>query len=207
MKRKSLLLMLVVITLGGCRLGMLLQPDPRPLVEAKYKIAKGKKLAVLIDDYMSPVNNPELKSVLAKKIADGLVEGGAVRAGSVVSIESVNQIPKDSPDGKKISIQHIGSQVQADYVLYVNIIDFKIQGDPENPLIQPTARAYIKVIDVSTGERLWPIDVTGEPVEAQGRMDTETLSDNPDTSKWTDTLTDLLSVEVVQLFFDHRSGK
>jgi hypothetical protein len=198
----------VLVTLGsltGCRtVSALLAPDPRPFVEAKYKFAKGKKVAVLIDDYLAPVNSPGMKRELAQKIGDGLIEAGAVRAGDLVSTESVAQLPKEAAQGKKLSIQNIGKQVQADEVLYINIVEFNLQADPENPLIHPKARAYVKVVNVEDGDRLWPIDITGEPIEAKSRMENELISDKADTSKWAERLSLLVASEVVDLFFDHR---
>lgn len=201
-----LVLSLVILGgLTGCRaVSTLLAPDPRPMVEAKYKFDKGKKIAVLIDDYLAPVSNPGMKRELAQKIGDGLIEAGAVRAGDLISTESVVQLPKDTPQGKKLSIQNIGKQVQADQVLYINIVEFNLQSDPENPLIQPKARAYVKVVNVEDGDRLWPIDVTGEPIEAKSRMENELLSDKADTSRYADRLSILIASEVIGLFFDHR---
>jgi hypothetical protein len=200
-----LLALLILGSLTGCRaVSTLLAPDPRPLVEAKYKFTKGKKIAVLIDDYLAPVNSPGMKPALAKKIGDGLIEAEAIRAGDLVSTESVAQLPKDTAQGKQLSIQNIGKQVQADQVLYVNIVEFNLQADPENPLIQPKARAYVKVINVGDGDRLWPVDVTGEPIEAKSRMENDLITDKPDTSRWTERLSILVASEVIGLFFDHR---
>jgi hypothetical protein len=192
-------------SLTGCRtVSALLAPDPRPLVEAKYKFVKGKKIAVLVDDYLAPITSPGMKRGLAQKIGDGLIEAGAVRAGDLVSTESVAQLPKDTAQGKKISIQNIGKQVQADQVLYVNIVEFNLQADPENPLIHPKARAYVKVVNVEDGDRLWPIDITGEPIEAKSRMQNELITDKADTSPFAERLSLLVASEVVDLFFDHR---
>jgi hypothetical protein len=204
----SLLVLLALGNLSGCRaISYLIAPDARAMVEAKHKFTKGIKIAVLIDDYLAPVNNPGTKSALAKKIGDGLVEAGALRPGDLVSTEAVAQLPKDTLQGKKLSIQNIGKQVNADQVLYINIVEFNLQSDPENPLIQPKARAFVKVINVSDGDRLWPIDVTGEPLEAKSRMEGDILSEKPDTALWADRLSNLLASEVIGLFFDHREVK
>jgi hypothetical protein len=204
----SILTLLTLGCLSGCReISTLLAPDARAMVDAKYKFTKGMKIAVLIDDYLAPVNNPGTKSALTKKIGDGLVEAGALRPGDLVSTDAVAQLPKDTLQGKKLSIQNIGKQVNADQVLYINIVEFNLQSDPENPLIQPKARAFVKVINVSDGDRLWPIDVTGEPLEAKSRMEGEILSEKPDTALWADRLSNLLASEVIGLFFDHREVK
>jgi hypothetical protein len=207
-KSKSLLAVLIALAIfSGCKLPMILLTDPRAKIDAKYKFTKGKKIVVLVDDYMSPVNKPEMKRDMTAKISDGLIQAGAVRAGDIISTDKVNDTAKENSAGKKYSIQRVGRDVGADYVLYVNIIDFNLQSDPENPLVQPKAKAFVKVIEVSTGERLWPIDVTGEPIEAKIRAATDIASESTDTSKWTEELSDNLTSEVIGLFFDHREEK
>lgn len=207
MKIVKCALVLLCVLSAGCQLAGLLTPDPRPVIEAKYKLTKGKKVAVLVDDYMCPVSDSELKRSLAQKINQGFMDAGVLRAGDLVGTEQVEEIPKDTAQGKKVSIQKIGEQVQADYVVYVNIIDFSIQSDPDNPLVQPKARAYVKVIEVATGERLWPIDLAGEPVEVTGRLAGELVSENTDARPYTESLSDDLAAEIVGLFFEHRKGK
>jgi hypothetical protein len=203
-----LIVFLTLPCFTGCRaISTLLAPDPRAMIEAKYKFEKGKKIAILIDDYLAPVNNPGMKPALAKTIGDGLIEAQAIRPGDLVSTDAVDQIPKEGGQGKKVSIQNIGKQVSADQVLYINIVEFNLQSDPDNPLIQPKARAYVKVINVSDGERIWPVDITGEPIEAKGRMENDLLSDKPDTSAWSQRLSLLVASEVIGLFFDHRDEK
>lgn len=202
MKSCKILIALALIgALGGCKLGAIFMPEPK--TAAKYKFTKGKKVAVLIDDYMSPAVNPGMKPALAQKIAAALLEGEALRPGDLIAAEAVDQTAKDGPGGKKLSIQHIGKEVGADLVVYVNITDFSLQSDPDNPLIFPKAKAYVKVVEVTTGERLWPIDLAGEPLETSGRMEGDLASDSADNSKWSDQLTDQLAVEVAMLFFDH----
>jgi len=205
MNRKFLSSLLVLsMILGGCKYATLLVTDPRQMIEAKYKMAKGKKIAVLVDDYLSPINNPDMKKDLAMLISDGLIQAQAVRAGDMISTDKVYETPKESPDGKKLSIQRIGKDVGADYVIYVNIIDFNLQSDPENPLIKPKAKAFVKLVEVSTGERLWPIDMSGEPIEATSRVANDIASEATDTTKWTQELIDTLASQTVGMFFDHR---
>ena len=204
MRINKILLLCLLITRAGCQYGMILMTNPRQMVEAKYKLEKGKKIAILVDDYMSPIDSPGMKAELARKIGAGLVEAGAIRPADLVSTQAIEQTPKDTSDNKKLSIQHIGKELQADYVLYVNITDFKLQAEADNPLIQPRATANVKVIEVQTGERLWPVDAAGEPIEAKGKMEGELTTENSDNSKYSEQLTDLLAAKIMELFFSHR---
>jgi hypothetical protein len=188
-------------TLAGCSgLAALL---PRK-VAAEYSLPKKQKYAVFVDDYMAPSGSLNLKKTLAKAIGDAMIEGRVCREEDMVDVERVFDQPSDSPDGKKLSIQHIGGELGAAYVVYVNLIEFNLQSDPENPMIYPKARAYVKVIEVATGERLWPIDIAGYPIEAKDRMQGEVAAE-ADREEWTKKLTDLLAEDVAQLFYDHES--
>ena len=199
-----LLVLLIVPAFVGCKLATLLAPDPRPLVSAQFKLSKAKKTAVLIDDYMAPIQSPELKAELAQKVAANLTEGGALRAGDLIGSDKVNDVSKESDEGKKNSIQRIGRDLGADIVVYVNVVDFNLQSDPDNPLIQPQARAYVKVVDVASGERLWPIDITGQPVQATTRMEGDLASDTSAKAQATEKIIDKLAAQVAELFFEHR---
>lgn len=208
MKRQTLLLLLTLtmaISLSGCQLAPFLLPDPHGKVPAEYKLPAKQRYAIFIDDYMAPVGSPETKKALAATIGGYLVEGKVLRAEDLVDVNQVYDQPTESPESKKYSIQHIGGEVRADYVLYVNVIEFNLQADEENPLVQPKARAYVKLIEVSTGERLWPVDLAGFSIEAKERMSGE-MFEEADKNEWSAKLIEKLAVEVAQLFFEHSAG-
>ncbi len=197
--------MLIGITgLTGCAyvsaVALLLTPEEK--IPAEYKIPEKKKVAVLVDDYMSPLGNLELKKSLATTVGQQLVAAKAIKPEDLIDPEKVLAAPTDTTDGKKLSIQHIGRDVHADYVIYINIIDFNLQSDPDNPLIQPKSRAYVKVIEVATGERLWPIDVAGYPIQGKEHMQGE-MAEEADKNEWSQKLVDKLASSAAELFYDH----
>jgi hypothetical protein len=205
MKKHQTLLLLALtisINLAGCQFATLLLPDPRGTTPAEYKLPAKQRYAIFIDDYMAPVGSPEAKKALAQKIGNYLVEGKAIKQADLVDAEKVYDQPTDSPDGKKLSIQHIGSQTGADYVIYINVVEFNLQSDEDNPLVQPKARAFVKLIEVSTGERIWPVDMAGFSIEAKEHPSTEMMED-ADKTEWNEKLTEKLAAEVAEIFFDH----
>jgi hypothetical protein len=208
MKRHNFLLLLTLtisISLSGCQFASLLLPDPHGKVPAEYKLPAKQRYAIFIDDYMAPVGSPETKKALAATIGGYLVEGKVMRAEDLVDVNQIYDQPTESSEGKKHSIQHIGGEVGADYVLYINVTEFNLQADEENPLVQPKARAYVKLIEVNTGERLWPVDLAGFSIEAKERMSGE-MFEEADKNEWSAKLIDKLAVEVAQLFFEHSAG-
>ncbi len=190
---------------GGCALGVLFVPDPHQLIQAEYKIPKGQKVAVLIDDNLAPLPSPTMKSQLAKKISDILISNKAIKDYQAIKYEKVKRVATKIIDNKKISIKKVGELVKADYVIYVNIIEFNLQSDSDNPLIKPLARAYVKVIDVKTGERVWPVSFLGKEVMASQRMAAE-LASSPKRTEYADKLLDSLAEHIAWLFCNHREG-
>ena len=207
MRTKIFITLLTMVLIGGCgRLGVLLMPDPRPFVAAQYKIPKGKKVAILIDDDLSPLPAATMKSELAKQIYDILIKNKAIKDYQKVDYEKVRRACTKVTQGKKVSIRQVGQQVKADYIIYVNVIEFNLQSDPENPLIKPRARAYVKIIEVSSGNRVWPVDFVGREVIATDRMSAD-LASSSKRSEYADKLLATLAENIAQLFFDHREGK
>ncbi len=196
-----------LIVCSGCgKLGVLFMPDPRLLVPAEFKFAKDKKVAILIDDFLAPLSQPSLKDDLAHEMSKILTNHKAVKPDMMVSYSRVKKNTITSPNGKKQSIREIGQKAGSDYVIYVNITEFNLQEDAENPLVQPYARAYVKVIKVSSGERVWPIERTGHGVEAKIRMSSEYAS-SADRTEWSEKLIKELALDISHLFYDYRQGK
>lgn len=211
LSRSSYLLVVaaVVVTAavgGGCgQLGTLFMPDPRPLVPAQFKLTEGK-IVVLIDDYRVRLEQANIKEHIADKVVELLKSSRAARKAKFLPYKNLRSVKTESPTGKKYSIKRIGEDLGADVVLYVDITQFDLEGDPQSPLILPQGQAHIKVIEVETGDRLWPIDVQGHPVHARGRREAERLT-NANRRKWSETLADMLATEIAELFYEHRQGK
>ncbi len=199
------LLLFCMASIGGCALGVLFVPDPRQLVKAEYRIPKDKKVAILIDDNLAPLPNAKMKNKLAEKIFNILIANKAIKDYQVIKYEKVRRIANRVVDNKKISIKKVGELVKADYVIYINIIEFNLQSDADNPLIKPIARAYVKVIEVETGNRVWPVSFLGKEVIATQRMAAE-LANSSHNSEYTNKLLNALAEQIANLFFDHREG-
>ncbi len=199
------ILCLAFLTAAGCALGVLFVPDPRALVHAEYKIPKGSKVAILIDDDLSPLPSATMKAELAKKIMDKLISSKAIKDYQAIKYEKVKRVATKVFGNKKISIKKVGELVNADYVIYINIIEFNLQSEADNPLIKPIARAYVKVIETKTGNRVWPVSFVGKEVLATKRMASELIS-SPKRSEYNEKLLSALAEQIAWLFIDHREG-
>jgi hypothetical protein len=65
------------------------------------------------------------------------------------------------------SVQRIGRELQADYVLFIVIDEMRVKISPDAPVIEPLARLRFKVIKVGEPPdkaRVWPPERDGRPV-------------------------------------------
>jgi hypothetical protein len=200
------LLTAVAMLLPGCgKLGVLFAPDPRPLIPAQYELPREcKKIAVVIDDFRIETGQENLRERTAEQIELSMkANGAAARGAEFIPYSNIRSIETVSPEGKKHSIKHIGEALGADTVIYIDITQFDLAADTESPLVMPEAQARVKVLNIKTGERLWPIDFAGQPVYARERRQTEQL-ENSNRQEWSEKLAELLGTRIAELFYSHR---
>ena len=192
----------LLATAGCAQMAILFMVDTEPKVPAEFKLPKGKT-ALLIDDYMVDLDGENIKEQMAAKMAELLQTNRAVEKAALIPYETVKTLKTEAPDGRRYSIQRLGKELGAENIIYINISQFELQSDPDSPLIRPAGAARVKVIAVGTGERLWPVDLAGQSVQAQGRREAEVLEAQSQ-QKWTETLADMLATDVAELFYEHR---
>jgi len=153
---------------GGCASLILLGMDePHAKIKAEYQLPEGT-LAIFIDDYLAPLEDPSLKRVICDQIRDELA-AAKVKI-KVVPFRKVAAVTDHDVAGRKLSIQRVGLMAGASHVLYINLARFDVYAAPGEPVVRPNALAYVKVIDVADGERLWPVRTNGREVSHQGRL-------------------------------------
>ncbi len=208
--RKVILLISITI-IAGCSGTAVFLPDLREFVPAKYKLPEDKKLAILIDDFCAPLPIANLKTKLAEKINNVLVDEGPYCQENIINYDEVKRVLIHTNNPMKMQpVAQIGRKVNADFVIYINIVEHSLQQERENPLVRPYIKAYVKVIKVETKEdestRVWPIEKIGKEIVIQERTSAETIQDVDKEKHYTE-LIDKLGDKVAKLFFDHREGK
>jgi len=195
-----------VMFLSGCaRLGILFLPDTQPLVRAEFELPAGKT-AVIVDDLQVSLKDTTVQARIADRVIDLLDAQWSLRKVEFIPCQRSEGLETEMPDGRLVSIQQLGRRLDADTIIYVNLTQFDLQSEPDTPLIFPAGRARIKVVKVSTGERLWPIDLAGRAVRVTGRRQSEALNAKS-REKWTDTLVEMLAGQIADLFYDHRESQ
>ncbi len=84
----------------------------------------------------------------------------------------VHRLRREHPDFRRWSVQRVGREAGADYVIYVRASRLTFRDAPDAPVLTPRLEARIKVIDVhqpAAHARVWPEDPEGHPVQCTRR--------------------------------------
>lgn len=143
---------------------------PDPTQDALFKL-KDRPTAILVENFRNPdlaANDSELLTRnLSEKLAEVVVD--KKKLVDVIPFQKVldlrNARPKEFPD---MTIPQIGKAVGAEQIIYVDLQAGGVAPLGTGETLKGSAQAMIKVVDVATGDTLWPTEMTeGYPVTAQ----------------------------------------
>ena len=155
-------LALVTLTLGamlacaGCNIvgpAFVLIHGP-PKIAAQYKLDPEKKTVVFVDDRANIIPRRSTRLRIAAAAEQGLVENGVVK--EVIRSQAIITAASLDSHANPRSIAQLGRDVGADVVIYATADFFGLS--PDGATYQPTSQLRVKVIDATTGDRLWPED-------------------------------------------------
>jgi len=194
--------LLISSLFSGCGpfYGIFIQPlTPKPKVAAEHKM-NDKRLLIWVDDYSSQQPNPTLRRELSTQLQQELLQHQA--AGSIIDYIDTAQFRYRQPDFARLTIQQLGQKNQADEVLYLLIEKFDLFQDADKGFYQASLSGYAKVIDVATGNRLWPADRNHTPFSDENQLTGESGSTLED--KLIQQLAQKLAQQLASFFYDHQ---
>ncbi len=204
MNRFRLLIMafLAVVFFPGCQqlsaILIIFQP-PTP-VKAEYKIERGKKILVFVDDPKNIAPYERLKNRLATSLNKQLTENKI--AASTVPHERLTNLMLSTPDFNNLTVSEIGQKLGADMIIYVKLEKFSLKDEPATTMWNPKLETSVKVVDCR-GKRLWPDglnthDVTPVELKSQDKNDPNYAEE------LTNQLADKMADNIAKLFYDHK---
>lgn len=152
--------------LGGCNiLGpagyFLLGPEKQ---DAAYELDPEKATVVFVDDSASIVPDRTSRRRIGQATEKVLLDQAEVKR--VISSDSALAVVSREKFGQPLGVSEVGKAVGADVVVYCLITAFTIS--PDGVTYQPTATALVRIVDVNTKERIWPLgDETARQVVVQ----------------------------------------
>lgn len=179
-----LLLPAALLLLAGCNyikaLGILLRPPHT--VKAEYKIEKGK-VAIIVDPAHPEEANPVFEQALMQKLKELFAEKKS--PAEFVSYGDLIAQRQRNPDFGKWTIQHIGHDLGADYVLYLRVERLSSRTSPAYPVVEPSVLMQAKLIDVGKPHeqaRVWPPEKEGREVHCVRQSQEASSADVVDTA-------------------------
>ena len=200
--------MLGMVVLGGCGLiggfyGIFIDPlIPAPQIKAEHDMRE-QRVLVWVDDFATVDQHPQLRSELTRQITRELTDNKAAK--SVVEYADVTRWRDRHADFSMMSLAELGEQLDADEVLHVWIEKFQYHHEAGTGYYRTNMTGSAKVIDVGTGQQVWPMDQTHRPFARVGNL-TEGTGPMFE-KKLVRELSATIAQEISRCFYKHASRK
>jgi hypothetical protein len=178
-------------------------------IPAEHELAEVRTV-VFVDDRRNVFPRTALRTSIGEAIAKDLL--GRKLVPSIVSPRDAIALARQKESGTKpLSISAIGRELDAQQVLYVQVVSFLLAGDGESDGsgvgVRPTANCRVKVIDCVANTRTYPIGDIGE----SGRLVTSRIREvDPEAFRTVasrraveDRLAARVAIDVAELFYEH----
>lgn len=190
--------------LAGCNiLGpagfFLMGPERTP---AQYELDPEKAVVVFVDDSGSLVPERTSRRRIGQTAERALLDEAEIKR--VISSDAALAVASREKFGQPLGVSEIGQAVGADLVVYALVTSFQLS--PDGASFQPSASALVRVVDVKTKERIWPVgDQTAQQVavvstERQGPPPTN-VGQRTQAER---VLAGRLGDEIAKLFYEHQ---
>ena len=117
-----------------------------------YTLDKNASTVIFVDDPSSKIALRRLRYTIADTATKVLLEQRVLT--DMIDPRGILAAAGKERHSERMSITELGKSVGADIVVYAVVTEFSLF--PEAGSYTPTATMRLKVIDVASGERLWP---------------------------------------------------
>ena len=150
-------------------IGPLMSDD---LVQAEFEV-KNKSILVLVDskDPSLLSDYPWLPMDLADAIGKDLVEHEA--CGPVVLPADIETARRVEPKFDSWSIAEVGRYFNVDYILHVEVSEFRLKDSSGSNVYQGQAEAAVRWVSPETSEQAWPVLAAARVVRGETQPDVE----------------------------------
>jgi hypothetical protein len=167
-----------------------------PPVAAQYNPPVQPTL-VLVENYYNPDGSTIDGDLIARQVTDELK--GKTRITMIDPDKITLMRDEDSEKYRTMKTAAIGASVDAKQVIYVDLVQADFTSDTTGSVVHAVARAKVRVVDVTTGQTLWPAgSQRGQEISAT--EDYDPIDNASAASKRTKMLTELSS-RISKLFY------
>lgn len=159
---------LLLVALSGCNIlaPMAYYLRPPQIQKPLYRFPPGATVLLLFETERPEQENPVFTRALFERCKAIFREHK--RAVKLLGPQAVHRLRRSHRDFARWSVQRIGREAGADFVIYVRASRLMLRESPGAPVLTPRLEARIKVIDVhqpAAHARVWPDDPEGYPVQ------------------------------------------
>lgn len=172
--------LLLALTASGCGLlgatyNIFIYPLlPKKKILAEHDMSE-KTVLIWIDDVSTQrTENARLRRELTEQIRDELLKHQAAQ--DIVAYNIIASFRNRHPELGELSPMQLGRSFEADEMLHIVIDEFQLRHEAGKGFYRGNLVCRCKVVDVSTGKRLWPVgpvtrafSVTDELTHGQGQ--------------------------------------
>ncbi len=200
----TLLLLLALLPIAGCNIAapVFFAVHGPPKTKALTSLDSSRKTVVFIDDLRSNLPRRSLRHVIAEGAEQELMQRGVVAEANMISSRSVIHEAGLETYSERLSIVELGRRVQAEVVIYVEVLDWTLSR--EGGGLAPQARLGLKIIDTLADERVFPTTAGAfgftVKMPVQSKISISTLSEKAALEQG---LAELCGYQVARLFYDH----
>ncbi|MEY3141732.1 MAG: hypothetical protein RLY21_225 [Planctomycetota bacterium] len=176
-------------------------------IDAEFTLPN-KKTVVFVDDANNIFPRTALRASLGDSVSFTLM-GQEVLSSTVPTRDAIaiSRSRSEGNAGRLISIEAIGRALDCAQVIYIQPEIFDIAGRSDMQGIRPTAIARVKVIDIDTKTRVYPVaEVLPEGREVTATIreaSSDLLRSRAGRTELEDALAKKLAIEISQLFYKH----
>jgi hypothetical protein len=165
-------------------------------VPAKFALAKVPTL-VVVENFRNPAMTEFDADRIAREVVDDLKKNDTAPMIDQDRLTAIRE--SNASTFRDMSIPAVGRAAEATQVIYVDLQQSSVEGDATRGIVRGRAEARVRVVDVKTGNTIWPIEAqTGYPVGAEVPY---TQSDDPSAANEVhNALLESLSEQIGRLF-------
>lgn len=196
----ALFCLLISLTAGGCNVigAAAYVAGPMP-VKARY-VPENVPMLVLAEDYDRTNGTSLAAEQLEQHVMAELIRRNIA---PVAQGDALHELRAENPEKfRSMSIVALGRLAGAQQVLYITTNIQAADVAPGANMLKGQATAHVRVVDVTTGQTLWPTNESrGYPVEAETPF---VYGSSADPSGVHRTLQQDLADQIVKLFYTYK---
>jgi hypothetical protein len=142
--------------LGSCARFSAVACRPDPEEERQFKLTKAP-LLLLVEQRADATADPEIRHHLVRKLREELDKKDLNK--QIVPEDDVRRLQRTRPMAAQWTEAQLGKALNAQQVLHVQLEPYLVARDTFDPTALSQLSASVRVIDVASGEQLWPLEV------------------------------------------------